>query len=358
MTIQPLAQTDWADTQLQLSTAASLFANAGTDRLRYRVEQDFARNQLLAGAAVQLPAVNAPTFAAGTQLSIEAFAALSPERQLPQLLDSCAEALAPGGRVVLDLRSPAHWQAAFADDMGSWPDYAREDQASAFCAPNDLLGLASARGLSLVALQPYGGLWDNALLYRALAHRFKWLRLLSWLEADEAFFELALLMEQQVLAKLAPSVSGRYLVALEKRADSSANVQWLSRLVQLEAVLESPMLAGVEELLVSSPQQIAEQAAPLLVSPRTRHVLYVLQRALAVYRPGFATQAYVDEQSNEQLLRWKAADALDKRNMAVVHEWAGDTLLRDGVNLAAGLDYQLATSLLREYFKTHSGVSS
>ncbi|PTQ69960.1 hypothetical protein [Pseudomonas sp. GV071] len=349
---------DWVNTQLQLSSGPQLFANAGISRLRQSVEQSFAQRQLSGGAALTLNGADAAALQPGSQEAIVAFAALAANRQLPQLLDTCAEALRPGGRLVLDLRSPAHWQAAFAGDMEQWPENAREDQATAFCAPSDLLALASARGLSLVALEPYAGLWDNALLYRALPHRFKWLRLLSWLESDEHLHALALLLEQQVLAKLSPVASGRYLVSLEKRPDPAVNVQWLTRLAALEAVVDSPTLAGIETLLGLTAAQFAEQGAAHAISLRTRHVLYLLLRALAAYRPGFEPQAYLDQQTQQQLQHWLGADAIDQRNMAIVHDWAGDQLLRQQVNLAAGLDYQLATSLLREYFKTHSGVSS
>lgn len=346
---------DWTETRLPLSSNAQLFANTGIDRLRQAVEQHFARRELGDAAALQ---PFADTLPAGSQTAIQAFAALSPERQLPELLERCAEALRPGGRMVLDLRSPAHWQAAFADEPQRWPEHARHDPATAFCAPSDLIALASTRGLSLVALQPYAGLWDNALLYRALPHHFKWRRLLSWLESDERLFELALLLEQHVQAKLAPSASGRYLVALEKRADPAADVQWLARLAALEAVIESPTLAGIDALLGLTPAQFAEQTAPLAVSLRTRHVLYLLQRALASYRPGFAVDAYLDPASAQQLARWQAAHDIDRRNMAIVDTWAGQQLKRQNIDLAAGLNYQLATSLLREYFKTHSGASS
>lgn len=344
---------DWVTTHLQLSSGPTLFANAGISRLRQTVEQSFAHRQLSGSAALTLSATEAAAIQPGCHDAIVAFAALSANRQLPHLLDQCAEALRPGGRLVLDLRSPAHWQAAFADDQEH-----REDPATAFCAPSDLLALASARGLSLVALEPYAGLWDNALLYRALPHRFKWLRLLSWLESDEDLYALALLLEQQVLAKLSPVASGRYLVSLEKRPDPAVNVQWLTRLAALEAVIDSPTLAGIETLLGLTAAQFAEQGAAHAISLRTRHVLYLLLRALAAYRPGFEPQAYLDQQTGQQLQRWLGADAIDQRNMAIVHDWAGDQLLRQQVNLAAGLDYQLATSLLREYFKTHSGVSS
>lgn len=356
MTTDALQQTDWTNTHLQLSDGPQLFANAGISRLRRAVEQQFADQQLRQTEVHTVTADSAMPESGCA--AIQAFAALSPDRSLTQLLDRCAEHLRPGGRLVLDLRSPAHWQAAFADDMGQWPQHAREDAATAFCAPSDLLALASARGFSLVSLQPYAGLWDNAMLYRSLPHRFKWLRLLSWLEADEAFFQLALFLEQQVMARLAPSASGRYLVTLEKGANPAANVQWLSRLATLEGVLESPDLNGVEALLERSTEQLRAEGVPLTTSLRTRHVLYLLQRALAAHRPGFATEPYLDVETNAQLLRWRTAHAIDQRNGAILQQWAGSELHRGNVDLAAGLHYQLAANLLRDYFKTHTGVSA
>lgn len=355
MNPSPLIEKDWAATSLALSEGPQLFDNPGIARLRRAVEDDFATRHLAGRTVAELaPAAREAWYA------VRAFAALPEPGDLAQLLDRCSEGLRSGGRVVLDLRSPVHWQAAFGESPGAWPERGRDDPAVALCSPAELLVAADARGLSLVALEPYGGLWDNALLYLRLERRFKWLRLLSWLESDEVLFSLALLLEQKVVAKLGTSASGRYLVALEKRRDPAANAAWTKRLAAREAVLAAPSLAGIEDLLQQGSEVFAVEAAEPLGTLRTRYVLFLLQQALAFHRPDFDLEPWLAPEVVAQLRHWQWAQAIDTRNMAIARGWMTDPAqrLRQGVDLVSCLEYHLATALLREYFKTHSGVSS
>ncbi len=355
MNPQPLDEKDWSANHLALSEGPQLFDNPGIARLRRAVEDDFAARHL-AGRVVVEPTAGAREAWDG----VRAFAALPAPGDLAQLLDRCTEGLRSEGRVVLDLRSPAHWQAAFGESPAAWPERGRDDPAVALCSPAALLAAADARGLSLVALEPYAGLWDNALLYLRLERRFKWLRLLSWLDSDEALFGLALQLEQKVLARLGTSASGRYLVALEKRRDPAGNAAWAERLAAREAVLAAPSLAGIEALLEQGPEAFAAETAGPLGSLRTRHVLFLLQQALAFHRPDFDLESWLAPEVAEQLRRWQRAQAIDSRNMAIARGWVVEPKLRQrqGVDLVSGLEYHLATALLRDYFKTHSGVSS
>lgn len=355
MTLQPLNEKDWSATHLVLSERPQLFDNPGIARLRRAIEDGFAARHL-AGLEVAEPVHGARE----VWEAVRAFAALPASGDLEQLLDFCAEGLRPEGRMVLDLRSPDHWQTAFGDSPAAWPESIRDDPTVALCSPAALLAAADTRGLSLVALEPYGGIWDNALLYLRLEHRLKWLRLLSWLDSDEAFFELALLLEQKVLARLGTSVSGRYLVALEKRRDPAGNAAWAELLAAREAVLADPSLTGIEELLQQHPDGFATGATGVLDSLRTRHFLFLLQQAFAFHRPDFDFEPWLAPQVAEQLRRWRQAQSIDGRNMSITQDWMVEQThrLRQGVDLVSGLEYHLTTALLRDYFKTHSGVSS
>lgn len=355
MNPQSLSDKDWTTTHLPLSGGALLFENPGIVRLRRTVEDNFAARYLAGSEGAEI--------ASGTckaQHAIRAFAALPASGDLAQLLDMHSGALMPGGRMVLDLRSPAHWQAAFGDSPTDWPENGRTDPAVALCSPATLIAAADARGLCLVALEPYGGLWDNALLYLRLEHRLKWLRLLSWLDSDETFFKLALLLEQQILARLGTSACGRYLVALEKRRDPDGNAAWAETLAAREAVLASPSLVGIEGLLQQAPNSFAAATVDLLGSLRIRHFLFLLQQALALYRPDFDLEPWLAPQVAEQLRHWQRAQSIDVRNMAIARGWVTDPelRLRQSVDLVSGLEYHLAGALLRDYFKIHRGVNS
>lgn len=355
MNPQPQNDINWTSTHLSLSDGPQLFDNPGIARLRRTVEDDFVARHLAGREIAEQTACARENCEA-----IRAFAALPALGGLARLLDRCTKGLRPEGRVVLDLRSPAHWQAAFVESPAGWPERGRDDPAVALCSPGALLAAADARDLSLVALEPYAGLWDNALLYLRLQRRFKWLRLLSWLDSDEALFTMALQLEQKVLARLGTSVSGRYLVALEKRRDPAGNAAWVERLAAREAVLAEPSLVGIEGLLQQGPQVFAADTAEALGSLRARHVLFLVQQALFFHRPDFDLEPWVAPQVAEQLRRWQLAEAIDSRNMAIARGWVVDPAQRQrqGVDLVSSLEYHLATALLRGYFKTHSGVSS
>lgn len=335
MTAETPVVNDWSSTRLSLSDGPELFDNAGIRRLRRAVEDDFARRYLDAN---------------GTQ----AIAQLPVYGDLHGLLEQVGSQLEKGSRLVLDLRSPAHWRAS-GIEASAWQD----DPRVASISVDELSGMARERGLSVIAVEPYGGLWDNALLFERLPHRFKWLRLLSWLAHDEEFFRLGCLIEQQVFGRLDCSATGRYLVALEKDNAVPAD-HWREQLARCKSVLADPNLEGLSDQLGRSAEAFAELGQPLLGSLRARHLVFILQQVLVKTHPGFDALSWLGGEVAAQLRQWMQARAIDARNMAIAKGWAGGAELRqrDGVDLVSGFEYTLAMALLHGYFQTHSGVSS
>lgn len=331
---------DWTSTDLRLSSGGQLFDNAGVRRLRAAVEEDFAARQLASGG-------------------LRLFGAVAEAGGLDDLLGKHASALAEGQRLVLDMRSVAHWKAVSSD--GSRLADVPAERGTAACDPADLAALASRHGLSLVALEPYGGLWDNAFLLASLPHPFKWLRLLSWLEMDDSLLRLALLLEQQVVARLDCQATGRYLVALEKSAPAEASPEWRLRQEQARQMRASDGLDGLQDVLQTSPEVFAAALESDSTRLRARHLLFILVRALRLARPAFQVEPWLPDATAAQLDAWFCAEAIDTRNMALVHGWVAPGAperMRQGVDVVSGLEYHLSAALLRDYFKTHSGVSS
>lgn len=334
MTARTPSAAEYSSTGLSLSSGAELFDNAGVRRLRQAVEDEFVRLHLNGGIC-----------AIGKRAEFG---------DLPDLLGQAAQTLEKGQRLVLDLRSPAHW-AASAVEAGAW----REDPDVVSIDVLQLAPLATGHGLLPVAVEPYAALWDNALLFQRLAHRFKWLRLLSWLERDEALFQLGWLLDREVFARLGCSASGRYLVALEKGEAGYGGSLW-QRIVQRDASLGDPALEGLPELLSRPFEELAELARPCMAGLRVRHLTFILLQALEHARPGFDCLQWLDADVAAQLCQWRQALDVDVRAMAIVKDWAGDgeLRLRDGVDLVSGVDYNLVRALLHGYFHTHSGVTS
>jgi SAM-dependent methyltransferase len=270
--------------------------------------------------------------------------------------------LAPGGRVIFDIHSRDHFDAA----LGAGPAEARlSAQATAAYISTakgaELCAEATRLGLAVVGILPYGAVlgggntnlwWSDRLEARA-----DWRRLVGWAEEDDALFAFACWLEEAIVWQLPTCGTGRLMVILEQSDDCAArNRQWSERHERkLRDLGNAPAAAAMLEIVGFDAARRGELAAHL-EHPRNRAMAFRMLQALAArwdkhdwWSAVPAQQALFD--------RWRRQDLCDRQAMTILQRWAAPPfppLESCGVALAPGLDYQLIGALLNKHFEAFS----
>jgi SAM-dependent methyltransferase len=268
----------------------------------------------------------------------------------------------PGGRIVFDIHSQDHEDAACAakglpprpadpgNDFGGYMSRLRV---------RELVETANSLGLRIVAVVPYAGLFAggnvNLWLKHTLAEGARFDRLLSWLASDRQLLDFALFLEQDVFAHLTTRLTGRMMIVLDNVRDDAANQAWLARDERLNAALASHLDAGLAEQVPAFDAAWRARFDAHLDWPRNRVLLHFLLSAWRDFpaRPDLAS--FLDERHAATLEAWRHQDELDRlatqvpRALAVLPEAAG-ILEHRGVPLIGGLDYELTRDLLSKTF--------
>lgn len=284
------------------------------------------------------------------------------------ILPEWARVVKSGGRLVFDVHSLDHVRAAAGHPV-------TEEELLAIGAGNyqmrlaveDLVAEADRRGLAVIAAVPYGaflGGGNRNFLLGDLETRHYWSRLLSWLASDERFFELALFLEQGLIAHLTTSVTGRFMVVLENRPDAAGNRQWLERHHELEAILHARPLA-VADLLARVPdgatwrQRLAGHLADSLHGRRLAELLArpLVESGCSDWHGLFGEfGGYFAD-----LAAKRAADALAtdlSRRLPAEPAAVAAALQFENLPLGEGCEYFLLECLLTQAFGRFSGVRS
>lgn len=274
----------------------------------------------------------------------------------------------PGGRILFDIHSKCHIQAACGDDQKSWPEALQRTNDSqdfanymARLSTSELVEYSNAEGLTLVAMIPYGAVFGggnvNWLLYEQLERSNKWKRVLSWFANDPALLEIGLFIEQQVIARLSPRIAGRVFVVLENRADQQSNADFAQNIAGLDAALEQRSALALQPWLILSESDFATELQRLLQPLRARHFFFCLFDVLLDRLPDYNFAGLLLPDVLEELLSWRALRQIDKRAVAIASGWSDGCPQRfkQGVDVTQGSEYLLVESLLTEYFGVFSG---
>lgn len=271
-----------------------------------------------------------------------------------QVVKEWSRVAKPGGRIVFDVYSKDHYEAAGAPALS-------EDSFSGFNLRITLAELVTElnqQGLSIAAIVPYGGLLGNGTNFwinERLELKHWWNRLLSWMGYDDRLFDFAVFLEQRCFAYLSTFSTGRFMVALDKRADVENNQAWLQRNAELnERILQGVSLDTLEPFI---PEDTAEWRRTLnhhLEYLRNRVLFYHLWSMFHAYSIPFNLRSFLDERHASVLQLWHEQVALDKRTMNLLREWhripeLAGTLTYEGIPLGNGLEYQLMQDFLRNY---------
>ncbi len=276
----------------------------------------------------------------------------------------------PGGRLIFDVHSLDHYRAALGRPVAE--EEMLQSEATTYTlriAAEDLVAEADRCGLAICALVPYGaflGGGNRNYLLGELEDKASWARLLSFMATDEALFEFALFVEQEVVARLTTTVTGRFMVVLENRADRKGNQAWLRENRRIKTGLRrTPIdLERIAGRLGSSLEALRGRASEYLASSlRSRRLLECLAaRLVAQGRLGWsdllappldAQLAELATKREEDRLASELAQRLPQEPARVA-----ELLEYDGVPLGTGFEYMLVERLLTRALGRFTGVRS
>jgi ubiquinone/menaquinone biosynthesis C-methylase UbiE len=293
------------------------------------------------------------------------------------VLAEWARVVKPAGRLVFDLYSQDHYDSVNGVlDLSPLTDKQKENCVSYATGEvvssefmtylnrvrtADIVAEANTLGLRVVDIVPYGinlfAVDNNLWRLSTLAEGGGWTRLQSWMGVDAQLDAFVLFIERSIVAKLSSRVTGAYMVVLEKRADTEGNAAWLQRDAALNAALGSQIspqaLAGFD---LGWDADWRAQLNAHLDWPRNRVLFYFLWSGFWDFPARLQLADFLDARHVEALEQWQRQWQLDQttthwlRAFIQAPEFADQFEWR-GVNLRAGLEYELTRELLTDYFK-------
>ena len=287
-----------------------------------------------------------------------------------QILPEWKRVVRPGGRLVFDVHSLDHYRAALGRQVAEEEMMQSEAQTYTLrVAAEDLLAEADRCGLALRALIPYGaflGGGNRNYLLGGLEDKAFWARLLSFLATDEAMFAFALFIEQEIVARLTTTVTGRFMAVLENRADRDGNRDWLADNRRLEAGLrQTPLALDLVAGRLAAPLAELRERASGYLAPSLRSVRLLeclASRLVAEGRLGWSDllSAPMDAQLAELATR-RQEDRLASelaRRLPQEPKRVAELFEYDGLPLGTGFEYRLVERLLTRGLGRFTGVRS
>lgn len=285
-----------------------------------------------------------------------------------QILPEWARVIRPGGRLIFDVHSLDNMRAALGREVSE--DELKDVASGNYMlrvATEDLLAACTEQGLALVALVPYGaflGGGNRNYLLGELEDRFYWRRFLSWVAKDKALFDFALFLEQRLVSRLSPMVSGRFMVVLEKRVDSAHNAACLESIRRMDEQLrQNPLnLQAIATLAgVSLPELRHELAAQLDGALRPRRLLELLMTAATgrLSPRELLTPDWARRFENIAARRTQDRRVADlAASIYTATPAVSAALVSEGVALGEGMEYFLVEKILTRALRSFTGVRS
>jgi ubiquinone/menaquinone biosynthesis C-methylase UbiE len=281
------------------------------------------------------------------------------------IVQEWSRVLRPGGRLIWDTYSLDH-DRAFAAATNQDPDRARELFAAARAeefmlrlSVEEIIPAFDELGLTVVTIVPYGLMFGSSAKARFLdgsrASGYAWDRMLSYVAADPAFHEFCLFVEREIVAKLTTTVTHRYMVVAERRADHEANAAWLARNRDFEAALRANSGPSSLKPFGLDAQTIRARAGALLESDISRMALVRLLDCMEGWGYKVDLASYIPEKPYEDVRDCLDRFALDdavSRKLGTWYESADvkGTLEYRGVPLGPTLAYDMMRRFLEEGF--------
>jgi len=276
-----------------------------------------------------------------------------------EILPEWVRVVRPGGRLIFDVHSLDHYRIAHGASAG-------EDAMTAsgfesyylLVAARDLVAEADRRGLAVVDIVPYDAFEEDGYVDPVFSIETKhwWRRLLSWLATDDRLLDLALFLEQELVARLSTAVTGRYMVVLERRRDPGHNDAWLQAKDELNAHLRGVIALETlaPYLRVSTAQFRSRLNGHVRASLRNFALFDRLCRGLFLSGVRIDVASFLEEDMLTRLDDWSRRRELDREVTAQARGWtaapgAHEIMRLNGVSLGDALEYHLVEDLLTQY---------
>jgi SAM-dependent methyltransferase len=276
-----------------------------------------------------------------------------------EVLANWCQALLPGGRIIFDIHSRDHYDAALGEAAAEAELFTRPVAAfQATARVVELVEQATRLGLGVVDIVPYGALLGggntNLWWRERLEQRADWRRLMGWAAEDERLYGFSLWLEENLVWRLPSTATGRLMVVLETHADAARhNAEWLARQAALrDELAQAPTAARMLDILGVDALARAELAEHL-EHARNRALLYRLLDALDARWP---ERDWLAAAPSQQALfsQWRRQEMADRQAMEILDRWSlppFPAIEEKGVPLAPGFSYQLFASILQNHIK-------
>lgn len=276
--------------------------------------------------------------------------------------------LRPGGRIIFDIHSLDHLEAALPPDEAHRVAHAGEEAGShgvymSHLRAGDLADWADANGFTVAAIVPVGAFFGGPACNQWLApleNRFYWKRLLSWLGFDDKLLDFAIFLEETIVAHLGSRATCRFFAILDKREDPAANTRWREEAAQKNALLAGKDIP-LDTWLPAGSEAWENRLSQHLAAPRNRQLFYHLLRTLDKRTMPIKLLDWVPKAYADLFDDWMLQESIDEIGLAICRNWTsaasgGQALIHGGVPLAPGLEYTLMETLLTRHFGVFSGT--
>ena len=289
------------------------------------------------------------------------------------VLRDWARVVKPGGRLVFDVHSFDHLvevaRARGCEPADLLTKEQREDPGAYMLriAALDVAETAESLGLCVRKLVPYaavlGGGNANYWLQDSRLWGYLGDRALSWMAVDEKLFSFGSFVEEQLIARLSTSATGRFMVVLEKLNDPAHTRGVLAYEKAIGAAFAGgarfeSIRAVVGPEAVTWPHALTEH---LEHAPNRTLLAMMLSSSAALHlRPLFEDMIGVPAAA--ELYEGNRLQRADDRVAAFLRSWRTalshpDHFIFRGVDAGRALEYDLMREMLDiEHFKREPGV--
>jgi 2-polyprenyl-3-methyl-5-hydroxy-6-metoxy-1,4-benzoquinol methylase len=280
-----------------------------------------------------------------------------------QVLEKWTAKLAHSGRIIFDIHSLDHLEY-IQDRRITIEEFAQNNTCMNFSMHvrvEEIAAAADELGLTIKAIIPYGLLSGYSRYHspfdgRPLNNAYWWRRHLSWIGVDDKLFDFCVFLEKDFVFHLSSVTTGQFMVVLDKLPGKDANRAWLERNSQLNDILLAN--ASLDALSLYLPEPMDEWKRTLnrhLDHERNRVVFFFLWTSFWKNPQILRFSSFLEERHARTIEMWWEQEKLDRKTSAIAQGWfrqeeVANILNFRGVNLGAGMEYDLTRNLLEKYF--------